>query len=529
MKKFVAAIAMPSAAVLGASAFIGGTGLMISSGWLITMASAHPPVLTLTVAIVMVRFFGISRSVARYFERVISHEAVFASLTKLRVNLFEKITQQPISLARDLNSGAMVKGLVDDVERAQEYKLRITLPYASALIALSAGVLLGWWINVRSLIITIPAAAILLGVIPFISRTLCESNARTIEVKESLYSSQISELTFGYAEARVYGYEDELLMQTHKIEQEILTEEKRLNARVKNLQLAATMTVAAVLYFLANLAYHLKIDKNAPDVSVTMLIFLPLVIFEAITLWYPNLFTAGKMLRAQASINSILHSPDVESKPATNTFISSSPRLTLQSARVSWGSEFMSPVTFDLEPGEKIRIKGRSGSGKSTLAMGLVGALNYSGSMTLDGVELTEIDGLEHYIVADLQRSHIFNTSIRENMRIANQNATDAEIYMVLKLVELDSLVAENAEGLNTVIGEFGRHISGGEAKRLSLARILLSKAPILILDEPTEHLELELALRIEKRILDFTSSKTVVVITHSGWHEIGRTLELSR
>jgi ATP-binding cassette subfamily C protein CydC len=189
----------------------------------------------------------------------------------------------------------------------------------------------------------------------------------------------------------------------------------------------------------------------------------------------------------------------------------------------------MLPVTFELKPGEKIRISGRSGSGKSTLAMGLVGALNYSGSITLDGVELSEIDGLEQYVVADLQRSHIFNTSIRENMRIADQNATDAEICKVLELVELDSLIEESSEGLNSVIGEFGRHISGGEAKRLSLARVLLSKAPILILDEPTEHLDLELALRIEKRILDFASFKTVVVITHSGWHEIGRTLELSR
>jgi ABC-type transport system involved in cytochrome bd biosynthesis fused ATPase/permease subunit len=128
MKKFMTRMTMPAAVVLGAAAYVGGTGLMISSGWLITMASEHPPVLTLTVAIVMVRFFGISRSVARYFERVISHEAVFASLTNLRVNLFKKIIQQPIALARDLNSGAMVKGLVDDVERAQEYKLRIILP-----------------------------------------------------------------------------------------------------------------------------------------------------------------------------------------------------------------------------------------------------------------------------------------------------------------------------------------------------------------------------------------------------------------
>ncbi|MEY3355265.1 MAG: hypothetical protein RLZZ302_820, partial [Actinomycetota bacterium] len=265
-----------------------------------------------------------------------------------------------------------------------------------------------------------------------------------------------------------------------------------------------------------------------PNVSVTMLIFLPLVIFEAITVWYPNLFTAGKMLRAQSSINSILNSSDIASHKLTK-ILGSTPRLTLKSACVSWGSDFMPPVTLDLEHGQKIRISGRSGSGKSTLAMGLVGALKYSGSIAIDNVELIDVDGLEDLIVADLQKSHIFNTSIRENVRIADQNATDEEILLVLKLVELDSLVSENEQGLNTVIGEFGRHISGGEAKRLSLARALLSKAPILILDEPTEHLDLELALRIEKRILEFTSHKTLVVITHSGWHEIGRTLELSR
>jgi len=528
MKKFLSAITMPSAVLLGAFAFIGGTGLMISSGWLITMASAHPPVLTLTVAIVMVRFFGISRSVARYFERVISHEAVFATLIKLRVTLFEKIIQKPISLARDLNSGALVKSLVDDVERAQEYKLRITLPYASAWIALTTGVLLGWWVNFRSLLITIPAAAILLIAIPYVSRRFCESGACAIEAKESLYSNKVSELSFGYAEARVYGYADELLSQTYLLEQEIFSEEKRLNSRVKNLQLVATMTVAAVLYFLSTLAYHLKVDQNAPNVSVTMLIFLPLVIFEAITVWYPNLFTAGKMLRAQSSINAILNTPDIAShKLSISAGIA--PRLTLKNARVSWGSEFMKPVTLDLEHGEKIRISGRSGSGKSTLAMGLVGALNYSGSIALDDVEINELDELEHFIVANLQKSHIFNTSIRENMRIANQSATDDQISTVLNLVELNSLVAESADGLNSVIGEFGRHISGGEAKRLSLARVLLSNAPILILDEPTEHLDSDLASRIEKRILEFSSQKTVVVITHSGWHGIDRSLELSR
>lgn len=519
---------MPTAVLLGGFAFIGGTGLMISSGWLITMASEHPPILTLGVAIVMVRFFGIARSVARYFERVISHEAVFSSLTHIRVRLFEKMIQKPISLARDLNSGAMVKGLVDDVERAQEYQLRVTLPYLSAWIALTTGILIGWWIHAGSLLITIPAAAILLAVIPYVSRRLCESGARVIEEKESSYSNKIAELSFGYAEAKVYGYVDDLLTQSKLIEHEIFMEEKRLISRVKNLQLAATLTIAAALYLLSCLAYNIKLNESAPKVSVTMLIFLPLVIFEAITLWYPNLFTAGKMLRAQASINSFVSSADIDS-PKPRHRVGATPRLNLKNACVSWGSEFMEPVTLDLNHGERIRIIGRSGSGKSTLAMGLVGALKYSGSIAIDGVELNEVDELEHVIVADLQKSHIFNTSIRENLRIANQSATDAQILTVLNLVELNSLVAESTDGIDTVIGEFGRHISGGEAKRLSLARVLLSKASILILDEPTEHLDAELALRIEKRIAEFASDKTLVVITHSGWQDIDRTLEISR
>jgi len=528
MKKFMTRMTMPAAVVLGAAAYVGGTGLMISSGWLITMASEHPPVLTLTVAIVMVRFFGISRSVARYFERVISHEAVFASLTNLRVNLFKKIIQQPIALARDLNSGAMVKGLVDDVERAQEYKLRIILPYFSAWLALTTGVLLGWWINVRSLFITIPAAVIFLIAIPYFSRLACESSAKRIETSESGYADAISELSYGIAEARVYGYSDHLFRRTKDAEIKIFKEETLLNARIKNLQLGATITVASVLYFLSTLAYQLKVEDDAPNVSITMLIFLPLVIFEAITIWYPNLFTAGKMLRAQSSINETLKKPDAISFEPAKT-VSRTPELSVNNVRVSWGQQFMTPISFTLPYGQKIRISGRSGSGKSTFAMGLVGALEYSGSITLDEVELKDVAELHNVVVADLQKSHIFNTSIRENLIIANQEASEDEILKVIAIVELESLLAESDHGINTVIGEFGRHISGGEAKRLSLARALLSNSPIVILDEPTEHLDLELATRIEKRVLDYTSDKSLIVITHSGWRAIDRTIELSR
>lgn len=147
MNKFSARMWL--AALLGALAFIGGSGLTISSAWLITMASQQPPILTLTVAIVMVRFFGIFRSVARYGERIVSHSAVFQRLTKLRTELFDKLSRSGVELARDLNSGKTVKAIVDDIERAQEFALRITLPNRSAQLAIAVGVAVGFWIRVE--------------------------------------------------------------------------------------------------------------------------------------------------------------------------------------------------------------------------------------------------------------------------------------------------------------------------------------------------------------------------------------------
>ena len=171
MKKFNSRMWL--AAFLGALAFIAGSGLTISSGWLITMASQEPPILTLTVAIVMVRFFGISRSVARYAERIVSHGAVFKRLTSLRVGLYEIISKSGADFAHELNSGTAVKAIVDDVERAQEFQLRVTLPFRSALLSLTIGVGVGYWIHSETLLFTIPSSLLALWVIPTYIKRVC--------------------------------------------------------------------------------------------------------------------------------------------------------------------------------------------------------------------------------------------------------------------------------------------------------------------------------------------------------------------
>ena len=510
--------------LLSSAAYLGGVGLTVTSAWLITMASFHPPLVTLSVAIVGVRFFGISRSLARYFERLASHRQVFGRLSHLRVRIFEAITSNPRQLIGDLSSGRLIKRVVDDVERVQEYELRLTLPHIAGAIAVLAAVALGGWILPVSVLVTLPISLMLLFVLPVFVKGRCEVIARRIELLENDYAALVQQASHGIAEAQFYGYLDERLEQTRAMESAIMHEE---NALLRANRRFAFASAALLGLALVGLAWVAQIHASSlPAVRTSMLVFLPLVMFEAITLWYPNLFVSGKLLLARDELSHLTE----ESAPATlPSVVLTEPifRITAREVQAKWaeGAHFMEPVSFEIESGGSLVIRGRSGSGKSTLAMALLGFLDYDGEILLNGSELRTIANPP--IAGAIQVSHIFNTSLRENLKIAAPLSDDAALIGALKTVELDGLLSQLPDGLDTVIGQFGRALSGGEAKRLNLARALLSSAEVLVLDEPTEHLDGELARRIENRILGM--DRILIIITHSGWDGASATLYLTR
>lgn len=514
--------------ILGSGAYIAGAGLTITSAWLITMASSQPPILTLSVAIVMVRFFGISRSIARYGERISSHKRVFDSLTYLRVKLFEAITSNPITLIRDFNSGSLVKRVVDDVERAQEYELRITLPHSAALISLCTGIVMGFWIRPESIFITIPASALLLFFIPIQVKKDCEKLSRDLERSEGRYATVVEQASHGIAEAQLYGYLGERLSRTKDIEIEICQIEKALAQRTQRFQFTFVLILGASVLGFSALAFNLTEKYEIPPVQITMLIFLPLVMFEAITAWYPNLFTVGKLLLAKSEIAE-LEATHVTTAGDGVELAAPISEIKVQNVRARWSAEsdFMRPVTFSVVAGETLVIRGRSGSGKSTLAMALMGLLDYDGHIGVDGVELSTISNLSSHVSGAIQISHVFNTSVRENLKIASPTASDEQLFETLAIVELDTLVIQLPLGLDTIVGDLGRSLSGGELKRLNLARALLSPAQVLILDEPTEHLDSALAQRIQRRIVGLR--QILIVITHDGWNEGTRSIYMER
>lgn len=513
---------MAIAALLGAAAFIGGAGLTISSGWLITMASAHPPIMTLGVAIVLVRFFGIFRSLARYLERIVSHSAVFARLTSLRVTLFAALDRRGMAASREMNSGTFVKALVDDVERGQEYQLRVVLPGISAMISVGVGVGLGALIQPETLWITTPASALLLFVIPRTIAAFCKAKSSAIEELENNYSSNISASSVGVVEAMMYGFLSARKDESHQTEVALRASETKLFRNVLFTQILTLAIFGAATVATMALAYQLTDKDLLPAVQITMVAFLPLVIFEAITAWYPNLYSAGKLIVAQENIDAQLTRPEAIVSPKV-ILDPEDVTLVLDQMQVDWGITLASPLSLTLSPGQSLVIEGKSGSGKSTLAMGISGLLGYAGSCRINNVEVRDISNLPHLLTGALQQSHIFSTSLRENLKIAKSDASDEELMQALTMVEL------NGFSLDEMVGRLGRTLSGGESKRLAVARALLSSAPIIILDEPTEHLDRQMALRIEKSILGACQDRILIVITHSGWLNVARRVTLAR
>jgi ATP-binding cassette subfamily C protein CydC len=319
----------------------------------------------------------------------------------------------------------------------------------------------------------------------------------------------------------VYGYSKLISQNLHILEEKMLSKEKLLFQLIRKLQIITLIALGIAITGTIQLLSSFDESSNIPAVKVAMAVFLPLVAFEGITTWYPNLFISGKLLRARKTVDDLI-SEDIQ-ETSKKDFTFSGGDIILEGVSVAWDKPFMSPVTTKVSQGELLVIRGRSGSGKSTLALGLCGVLPYSGSIRVGGIELSLASNLHDVLASSLQRTHIFNTTLRENLKIANPDASDELLEEILSLLELQEIP------LDTLLGEFGRPLSGGEGKRLAVARALLSPAPILVLDEPTEHLDADLALRVEEKIRRVCANRTLIVITHSGWLKSDRRVDITR
>lgn len=510
------------ALLLGSLALGSAVGLMAVSGWLISRASEQPPVLYLMVAVTATRAFGIGRAVFRYAERLVSHDAVLRMLAELRVAVYRGLERIAPAGLRRTRRGDLLSRLVADVDALQDYWLRWLLPAGTAVVvgAAAAG-FTGWLLPEAGAVLA--SGLLLAGVgVPLVSGACARHAERRLAPARADLATRITDLLGGTAELTVAGALPGRSAKTREADG-VLTRIASRAATATALGGGLTALIGGLTVVAAALvALPAVADGRLAGVQLAVVVLTPLAAFEAVTGLPLAVQYRQRVRRSAERVYEVLDAPVPVCEPATPAEAPASPfplEVRGLSARYAGARhDALDSVDLTLEAGRRIAVVGPSGSGKTTLAQVLLRFLDArAGTYRIGGVEASALDGdtVRRFVGLCAQDAHIFDSSIRENLRLARTGATDAELRGALAQARLLDWAEALPEGLDTLVGEHGARLSGGQRQRLALARALLADFPVLVLDEPAEHLDLPTADALTADLLAATRGRTTVLITH--------------
>lgn len=509
------------AALMGLFTVGSGIGLMMTSSFIIASAAIQTPIFQLQVAIVGVRFFGISRGIFRYLERYISHEVTFKILGKLRVWLFQSLEPLIPSKRKDLTSGDLLSRSIEDIESLEHIFVRVISPILVFFAVAALMFFLLSLFNIKYAIIFILMFFLSAISIPMLTYFLSKNlGKKIVRLKSKLKEIAVDSIQ-GLPELIFYDQTKNTKKKFILLEADLLSSEKKMML-IQSLHesltgLAMNLTVTFILInAIADVSDEIL---NGVYLSVvTIGIMASFEILSQIPFAFQYLsksVEAGE--RLFEIINENKNTLEKENVFDKNDFTSS---IELKNITFSYDGKRNSLDNFSLEIKNNafIAIVGESGSGKTTL-VNLLTKLwkDYSGEILIDKINYKNIsdESIRQLITVVPQNVHLFTGTIRENLLLAKETATDDEINEALKKSDLYDFIDSLPEKLETNIGELGKKLSGGEIKRLGIARAVLRNSQIIIFDEATSHLDNITEIKILEMIYNLSKEKTVVFITH--------------
>ncbi|HEY5194285.1 MAG TPA: thiol reductant ABC exporter subunit CydC [Solirubrobacteraceae bacterium] len=562
------------ATLLGAGAVAAAIGLIATSAWLISRSSQHPQESAVAIAIVGVQFFALARGLCRYAERLVGHDAAFRVLSSLRVTVYERLERlAPLGLPA-FRSGELLARVVHDVDSLQDLLLRVVPPFVIALLVGVTTVVLVWLMLPAAGLILLVALLIAGVLVPWLTGTLAARSETRQAATRGLLTASVVDLFEGAPELIVNGAGPEQLKRTLAADAE-LTQVAQATSRTAGIGQGLTTLCSGLAMWGALLVGVVAVRAGRLDgVLLAGIALIPLVAFELVTGLPAATQTLQRVRRAAARVQEVidapalviepthplaLHTPQLDRKlnnqsdesghaldtpqpsglshehgstlpdppPSDDQLLGDWSHLAqphvlkVRDLRSSYPGEDRATLTgvdLDLSPGRRVAIVGPSGAGKSTLAGVLLKFLPYQGgSVMLDGAEISDLDGDELRQVIGLvsQDAHVFDSTLEENLRLARRDATADELRDALAEVRLLDWVEGLPDGLATEVGERGARMSGGQRQRLAIARALLADFPVLILDEPGEHLDTQTADAIVADLLAGTRDRATLLITH--------------
>ena len=512
-------------------ALASAVGLLVVSAWLISRASQQPPILYLQVAIVAVRAFGISRGVFRYAERLVGHDTAFRSLTNVRVGVFGRLERlAPAGLGR-YRRGDLLARLVGDVDSTADLIVRVVLPTASGLAAGALAVLIGWALLPAAGMVLLVLLAVSGLVVPWLTGALGARSQRQRADAEGRLTAQVVSTLAAAPDLLAYGAVDTAMAQLQRADAELTALDRRA-ATASGLgmglgALASGVTIAACIGLGTGAVRAGALD----GVWLAALALLPLAMADVLSGLPAAALARARVAGAAARIFEVMDAPDPvpgrPGEPPSTTAAAMAPtgraRLAGVAARYPGTSaDALAGLDLDLAPGRRVALVGPSGAGKSTAAAVLLRLLDHrEGQYLLGGRDVRDLaeETIRQEVAAVDQRAHLFDSTIEENLRLANREAGPEQVRSALEGAALAEWVDALPAGLQTRVGAHGSAVSGGQAQRIALARVLLAGRPLVVLDEPGEHLDPVMADQVTATALSATEGRSVLLITHRMTH----------
>ncbi len=531
---------MALAGLLGLATIGSSVGLMTTSAYLISQAALHPSVAELQLAIVGVRFFGLSRGLSRYLERYVSHQVTFKLLARLRVWFYAQI--EPLAPARLMpyHSGDLLNRIVSDIDTLEHFYVQVIAPPLVALFtALLVGLLLAgydWRLAATALGFLGLAG---LG-LPWLSHRLSRGAGAHLAATRAELKVVLIDTLQGLATLLACGREQGQLAQVRRLSRSLTAIQQRL-AWLAGLYTAlsgllANLAAVAILMVAIPLVRSGQID----GVYLGVLVLATVAGFEAVM---PLAAAFQNLEHSLAAARRLFELVEVESYPPRRTC----PRAAgVHQASLLGGASqegasvhpknlslvvnnlhfryqpteplVLNGLSFNLPAGGRLALLGPSGAGKSTLVYLLLRFWEYqAGRIELGGRDLRsytpeEVRGL---ISVVSQQTHLFNTTVRENLLMARPGATFEELVQAARQARIHDVITALPQGYETWLGEHGVRLSGGERQRLAIARALLKDAPLLILDEATAHLDALVEREVRQALEPLLAGRTCLIITH--------------
>jgi ATP-binding cassette subfamily C protein CydCD len=510
--------------LLSSITILASVALMGTSAWLISTAAIATSVAELGVSTVGTRFFGITRAIFRYLERLVSHDVTFRLLAKLRIWFYEKL--EPLAPARLMNfrSGDLLARVIGDVETLENFYVRVVSPPLTAIVvgAFTAIFLASFYPLLAPVYLTFYLS---LGLfLPILAQTTSRRAAeQTISLRADLQTHLVDGIQ-GMADLIAYGRADERLTQIAATADDYGNAQRRM-ARVTGIH-------SAMGTLLTNLGMWTVLFLTIPqiingEIAGPMLASLTLLTFASFEAVLPLPLAAQMWNSAREAARRLFEVVDTEPEISDQWIVdseqSANPNYQLQITNLSFTypnqtTPALHNLTFDLHPLTSLAIVGPSGAGKSTIANLLLRFWDYNvGDIALGGESLKALDQDEvrarcGYVS---QNAYFFNTSIYENLRFARKKVTREEVEAACKSAQIHDFIISLPKGYDTLIGEQGLRLSGGERQRLAIARALIKDAPILILDEPTANLDPLTEQQVLETLFKVMRQKTSLLITH--------------